>query len=76
MKNSKKIIKQNTAVINDFIDMYGKDTLKEMSAFLFDIQGAYLGLRDTDWTNKGKEDIRCKFGMIHGLVTGLQKVKD
>jgi len=46
MRNEKKIIRRNTEVINQFLIMYRPTTQKDMSEFLFELQGLYLGRTD------------------------------
>lgn len=75
MKNKKKAIRKNSKAINEFMAMYGQTTQKEMSEFLFDLQGIYLSLPGISWTDKGAADIACRFGLLYRLVNAIQPVK-
>lgn len=75
MRN-KKIIKQNTAAINEFIIMFGsKDTARIMSEFLFELQGLYLTRSDVSLSDEGADYALTRFDILYRLVNGIQAVE-
>lgn len=75
MKNKEKIIQRNTEVINQFLSMYGASTQKDMSEFLFQLQGLYLGQTDVGFSEGFVRDIVTRFAMLYHLVNDIQAVK-
>ena len=70
-----KTIQQNTKVINDFLCVHGEDTAKEMSKFLFMLQGIFLTQSDMDYIDEYKKENLIHFEMLYDLVNELQRVK-
>ena len=66
---------QNTKAINHFLEWYGEDTAKEMSKFLFMLQGIFLTQSDIDYIDEFKKENLMHFEMLHNLVYELQPVK-
>lgn len=74
MKNNKPI-KQNTKSINSFLEVYGEETAKEMSKFLFQLQGIFLTQSDVDYVDEYKNTCVMHFDMLYNLVNELQPEK-
>lgn len=69
--------RQNEKAINEFLDMYQADTAKEMSKFLFRLQGAFFSEvdQDIDTISEYKQECAMHFEMLFNLVNELQPVK-
>lgn len=74
MKKNKKD-NQNTKVINDFLCVYGAETAKEMSKFLFQLQGTFFAQPNVDLVDEYKDLSVMHFEMLYNLVNELQPEK-
>lgn len=71
------IIEQNTKAINDFFSFHKEDTAKELSKFLFRLQGAFFSEvnQDIDTSTEYKQECAMHFDMLFNLVNELLPVK-
>ncbi|MDN3658932.1 hypothetical protein QWZ08_25030 [Ferruginibacter paludis] len=74
MKSRKKIIKQNNKSIEIFFSTYRNETEKEMTGFLFDLQGLYLKQPGVNISDELKEKVAMQFTMLYDLVTGISPI--
>lgn len=74
MRKNKNIY-QNTKVIKDFFDIYGEDTAKEMSKFLFELQGTFFARPGINLSDEYKSECVVKFESLFYLATELQPEK-
>ena len=73
---SNNTTEQNTKAIKHFFAWYGEDTAKEMSKFLFMVQGIFLTQTDMDFIDEYKKENLVYFEMLHNLVNELQPVNN
>lgn len=72
MKN--KTIKQNTMAINNFFGTQKEDTAKEMSRFLFELQGTFFAQPGVNLDDDYKDACAMRFEALYTLVNELQPV--
>ena len=68
------IIDQNKEAINDFLFIYKEDTSKQISKFLFDLQGMFFTQSEVDYTDEYKSTIALHFKMLYDLVNTIEPV--
>ena len=72
---SNNTTKQNMKAVNHFLEVYGEGTAKEMSKFLFMLQGIFLTQSDMDYIIEYQKENLVHFEMLYNLVNELQPVK-
>lgn len=72
--NKNKRIQQNRLTIKNFFLAHGEDTAKEMSKFLFQLQGTFFTQPDIDFTDEYKSLSVMHFEMLYNLINELQPV--
>ena len=70
-----KTIQQNTKVINDFFWFHKEETAKEMSKFLFNLQGVFFAQPNVNLSDEYKDLCVMHFEALFNLVNELQPVK-
>ncbi len=72
---SNKMLKHNTEAINHFFGIKREDTAKEMSKFLFELQGLYFKQSEIEMSSELKDDSVMKFELLYTLVNELRPAK-